>query len=93
MRGIIEGPEFSNCVERLGGYRAVDRALETIMEALIRNPYGFPSIENDWVKIRYARTRMIEGYIPPLVVAFIIDENNDIVLEWADLADEADSPD
>lgn len=90
MREIIEGLHFAECVERLGGYRAIDLALETIMEALIRNPYGFPSIENDWVKIRYARTRMIEGYIPPLVIAFTIDEKNDVILEWAELADEAE---
>jgi len=66
--------------------------LETIIEALMRNPFGFPSIENDWVRIRYARTTMIEGYIPPLIVAFVIDENNDVILEWAELADEAEEP-
>jgi len=92
VRNIIEGPNFSECVARLGGYRAVDRALETIIEALMRNPFGFPSIENDWVRIRYARTTMIEGYIPPLIVAFVIDENNDVILEWAELADEAEEP-
>ena len=36
---------------------------------------------------------MIEGYMPALVVAFIIDENNNVVLEWAELADEAETPD
>jgi hypothetical protein len=92
VRNIIEGPNFSECVARLGGYRAVDRALETIIEALMRNPFGFPSIQNDWVRIRYARTTMIEGYIPPLIVAFVIDENNDVILEWAELADEAEEP-
>ena len=66
--------------------------METIIEALMRNPFGFPSIENDWVRIRYARTTMIEGYIPPLIVAFVIDENNDVILEWAELADEAEEP-
>jgi hypothetical protein len=92
VRNIVEGPNFSECVARLGGYRAVDRALETIIEALMRNPFGFPSIENDWVRIRYARTTMIEGYIPPLVVAFVIDKNNDVILEWVELADEAEEP-
>ena len=66
--------------------------METIIEALMRNPFGFPVIENDWVRIRYARTTMIEGYIPPLVVAFVIDENNDVILEWIELADEAEEP-
>jgi len=58
----------------------------------MRNPFGFPLIENDWVRIRYARTTMIEGYIPPLVVAFVIDENNDVILEWVELANEAEEP-
>jgi hypothetical protein len=91
VRQIIEGEYFAESVERLGGYRAVDLALETIIEALMQNPYGFPLIENDWCKIRYARTTMIEGYIPPLVVAFIITEENDVVLQWAEIADEADT--
>jgi hypothetical protein len=91
VREIIEGPHFSESVQRLGGYRAIDLALETVMEALVRNPYGFPSIENDWVRIRYARTRMIEGYIPPLIVAFTIDDDNNVILQWADLADDAEA--
>ena len=90
MRLIIEGPNFAECVERLGGYRAVDLAIETIIEGLQLNPFGFPLIENDWCRIRYAKTKMIEGYIPPLIVAFIITEENDVILEWADVADEGD---
>ncbi len=93
MRNIIEGEYFASCIERLGGYRAIDLALETIIESLVRNPYGFPYVENDWVRIRYARTTMIEGYIPALVVAFTIDDNNNVVLEWVELADEAEIPD
>ena len=89
MRLIIEGDYFAQCVENLGGYRAIDLALETIVEALMQNPYGFPMIENDWCKIRYARTNMIEGYIPPLVIAFTITDDNDVILEWAEIADEA----
>ena len=93
MREIIEGELFAESVERLGGYRAIDLALETIIEALYRNPYGFPLIENDWTKIRYARTRMIEGYIQPLVVAFVIDDDRNVILQWAELADDAEDPD
>ena len=72
MRSIIEGPYFASCVEQLGGYRAVDEALEAIIDGLSNDPYGFPFIENDWCKIRYARTRAIQGYIPALIVAFTI---------------------
>ena len=56
------------------------------------NPYGFTLIENDWCKIRYARTTMIEGYIPPLVVAFTITDDHDVILQWAEVADEAEAP-
>ena len=93
MRIIIEGEYFAECVERLGGYRAVDLAIETIIDALMRNPYGFPFIENDWVRVRYARTKMIEGYIPPIIVAFTIEPDNNVILQWAELADEAEIPD
>jgi hypothetical protein len=92
VREIIEGAYFAKCVEQLGGYRAIDLAMETIIDALLLNPYGFPFIENDWVRIRYARTKMIEGYIPALVVAFVIDEDANVVLEWVELADEAEIP-
>jgi len=89
VRQVIEGEYFAKCVEELGGYRALDLALETIIDALANNPYGFPLIESDWCRIRYARTHMIEGYIPPLIVAFTIEDNNDVVLQWVELADEA----
>ena len=92
MRLIIEGEYFAECVDRLGGYRAIDLAMETILEALMQNPYAFPLIENDWCKIRYARTNMIEGYIPPLLVAFVITDDNDVILEWVEIADESDTP-
>ena len=88
MRLIIEGEDFPKSVEALGGYRAIDLALETILEALMRNPYGFPLIENDWCKIRYARTAMIERYISPIIVAFTINDDHDVVLQWAEAVDD-----
>jgi hypothetical protein len=53
----------------------------------------FLALKNDWVRIRYARTNMIEGYIPALLIAFIIDENNNVVLQWAEPVDEAEISD
>jgi len=88
VRAIIEGPHFAECVARLGGYRAVDLALETVIEALSRNPYAFPLVQNDWCSFRYARTKMIEGYMPALVVAFVIDHDDNVILQWVDHADE-----
>jgi hypothetical protein len=90
MRSIIESEQFAKDVEALGGYRAIDQALEPIIEALMANPYGFERFENDWCSIRYARTRMIERYVPPLIVAFIIDEQQNVVLEWIEKVDETD---
>jgi hypothetical protein len=90
VRSVIEGKFFAECVGRLGGYRAIDLALETAIEALSRNPYAFPLIENDWCSIRYVRTKMIEGYMPALVVAFTIDEEKNVILEWVEAADEAE---
>jgi hypothetical protein len=90
MRSIIESEHFAECVAELGGYRAIDLALEPIVEALMRDPYGFDKIENDWCSVRYARTRMIERYIPALIVAFTINDDNNVVLEWIDKADDID---
>jgi hypothetical protein len=36
---------------------------------------------------------MIEGYIPALLVEFTINDDNDVVLEWVELADDAELPD
>jgi hypothetical protein len=90
VREIIEGEHFAESVHRLGGYRAIDLALESVIEALVNNPYAFPFVENDWCRIRYAQTKPIEGYIPPLVIAFAIDEQKNVVLEWVDVIDEAE---
>ena len=57
MREIKEGPDFRQCVERLGGYRAIDRAMETIIEGLMRRSEGFPSHQSALCKVRYAKTK------------------------------------
>jgi hypothetical protein len=89
VRSIIEGPEFTACVERLGGYRAVDLALETTIEALSRNPYAFPLVENDWCSFRYVRTKLIEGFMGPFIIVFTIDADHNVVLQWMDYAEDA----
>lgn len=80
MREIIESSDFAVAVTKLGGPRAIDRALDLIKEGLYLNPYGFPKFENDWTSFRYARTKGID-FIPPLVFIFSIDNNRDVVLE------------
>ncbi len=90
MRQIIEGEYFASCVAQLGGYRAIDLAIESIIEALANDPYAFPLVENDWCSVRYAQTKAIEGYIPPLIVAFVIDDQKNVILQWAEMVDEAE---
>jgi len=80
VREIIEAESFKKAVADLGGHRAIDEALEPIMEALYHNPQGFPYFENDWTSFRYARTKAID-FIPALIVIFIIDQNRNVVLQ------------
>lgn len=74
-REIVETEEFRAAVEKLGGARFVDEALSTIMDGLMRNPYGFPKWESDlgFLSFRWARTTRI-GLIPPLVFIFRIEK-------------------
>jgi hypothetical protein len=86
MRNINYDPSFDAAVERLGGYRLVDEAMEPILEGLYRNPWGFPVIENDWIKIRYVITKPTAN-LPALLVAFKIEPNNDVTLLYAEESD------
>jgi len=79
-RLIIETEEFRASVERVGGYRAVDEALSTIMDGLYRNPHGFEHFENPPFSFRYARTKKI-GFMPPVVVIFRITDDGTVYLE------------
>ena len=94
MREIIEGKDFPNEVERIGGYRLIDEVLDPFIESLVRNPYGFPAVESDHFTLyRYVQTRSIEGRIPALVFAFTINDDKNVILEWIDEIDEAEFSD
>ena len=58
MRQIIESEEFAKCVERLGGYRLIDEALDPLIDALTKNTYGFDYFENDYLKNAAAAKRV-----------------------------------
>jgi len=79
-RQIIYDARFDRAVDELGGYRSIDRAIDTVMEALYRNPFGFKKFENDYISFRYAITKRVDE-IPPLVIIFVIGENGDVTLE------------
>ena len=71
-RKIILSAACDASATRFGGYEAIDRALDSILDALSRNPYGFRTIESDWFSFRYAVTKQI-GSIPSLVWLFRIE--------------------
>jgi hypothetical protein len=84
-RRFIEEHSFSDAALKIGVY-AVDKAMEPIIEALVRNPYGFPSIENDFVRFRYAVIKKTQGS-PALVVIFTIDDDGTVRLRDVEKAD------
>jgi len=66
--------------------------MEPIIDALVRNPYGFPTVENDFVRFRYAITKRIganppHAGVPPLVVIFTIDDDGTVRLRDVERAD------
>lgn len=79
-RQIIYSKEFDAAVEILGGYRAIDRVLEAVIDGLDRNPYGFNKFENDFISFRYAITKPSDD-APSLIVVFIVNDAKDVILE------------
>jgi hypothetical protein len=83
MRQLRFEKSFDEAVEALGGYQAIDEALESVIDGLLRNPQGFDCVNNEWVCVRYAITKRVAvaaHVIPPLVVVFSILENGDVSL-------------
>ena len=78
-RIIYFAPSCDIAVQELGGYERIDGALDSIYQALRVNPFGFPLIENDFTRARYAKTRPIRD-IPALVWLFEIDEHNNVTI-------------
>ena len=79
-RQIIFSKEFDAAVDGLGGYRAVDRAIDTIVEALARNSFAFHKFENDHMSFRYAITKPIVD-LPSLVITFTIGTTGNVTLD------------
>lgn len=85
-RQIIEEHSFSDAAMKIGSY-IVDRAMDPIIEALVRNPYGFHSVENDFLRFRYAITKPIGNTIPAMLVVFTIDGDGTVRLRHVEKAD------
>lgn len=84
MRSIIWSEDFSRQVDRAGGARLVDEALEPILDGLRHNPRGFKLVETDYTSFRYARTNALPDKLGALIVVFTIDKEKNVVLEWFD---------
>ena len=82
MRNIVWSAEFEEQVARAGGAEVVDDALAPIVDALMRDPYGFEKFENDFTSFRYAKTEPMIGKLGALTIIFTIDRNKDVVLQW-----------
>lgn len=83
-RTVIFSETFDQCVEGLGGYRAIDRALEAVIDGLSRNPFAFNKFETDDFSFRYATTKRI-GDIPELYVIFTIDPEKTVTLHHVEV--------
>ena len=81
-RRIYFSAECDEAARRLGGYAAIDRSLDAFWDGLLRNPYGFPKFESDWISFRYVITKPIPG-VPPLVWTFTI-ASDEIVLQFVE---------
>jgi len=79
-RQIIYAKTFDEAVDALGGYRAIDRAIDTIVDALDRNPYVFNLFESDFISFRYVITKPIED-LPSLIIIFSIGHEGNVTLE------------
>lgn len=86
MREIRESPEFLQSVAKLGPRKTIDEALSPVMFALSKNPYAFPLLENDWIRVRYAKTKP-SGKLPALVVVFTITDRDTVELVHVEKAE------
>ena len=82
--------DFDKAVEKIGGYRVADDALEVVMDGLRLNPYGFPKFENDWTSFRYVITKAV-GTTPSLLFVFQVLSDKDVELTHVEIF-EADPP-
>ena len=85
LRPLIELPSFAQSVERLGGARRIDKALEVLADALARRPEGFPLVGDHGLRV--ARTDAIwddaaGNVIPPLRLYFQIADRGEVLLWW-----------
>jgi hypothetical protein len=77
---LVETDAYVAALNYLGGYNALDIALEPIYEGLRRFPYGFNLEDLGEFSFRYAKTIKIGG-IAPLIVVFSIEQGKTVLLK------------
>lgn len=82
---LIHSDEFRAGVTSLGGYSAIDIALETVCDGLRRNPFGFEKVDLGLYSFRYAKTVRIGG-ITPLIVIYTIEKDRVVILQHIEVA-------
>ncbi len=78
-RNVRYDPSCEAAADTLGGYEAIDEGLLIHLEALQRNPEGFPKIEVYGGSVRVIVTKPF-GKTPSLVWLFVIEANGDVLL-------------
>lgn len=83
---IVHSDDFKEGVAYLGGYAAIDIALETVLDGLRQNPFGFGFEKELGVfSFRYAKTLRVGG-ITPLVVIYTIEKDRVVTLRHIEVA-------
>jgi hypothetical protein len=83
-RNIFFSENCNAAAEAVGGYQRIDVSLIPILDALERNPYGFPKVESDWFSARYIVTKPFEGS-PALIWLFFVEANGDVVIDHVEI--------
>ena len=79
-RAIFFSAQCDDCAQRLGGYERIDPSLDTVWEALLRNPYALHKVESDWYSGRYVTTKPFRD-VPALLWTIEIQTNGDVVID------------
>lgn len=82
---IVHGDDFEEHVAQLGGYEAIDIALETVLDGLRQNPFGFEKEDLGIFSFRYAKTLRVGG-ITPLIVIYTIEKDRVVTLRHIEVA-------
>ena len=84
MARVIYTPEFDASTIPLGGIAAVQAVIAPLVDVLERDPYVYALQTFSWgASFRYATTVAV-GDMPALIVAYTIDADGDVLMEFVD---------